>query len=140
MRQINRHYFTPKLYALESLFQYSKDRTAFLETYDSGISKLEVFKKIHELESASEDESTSFESVSVADDDSLSFIEILAQSGFGFSVDSVHRDKRYHRDANLELISISVGRQRRLQEDLWSSLCYELISQVWYPEPRATDN
>ena len=35
-----------------------------------------MFKKIHELEPASEDESTSFESVSVTDDDSLSFIEM----------------------------------------------------------------
>ena len=76
MRQINRHYFTPKLYALESLFQYSKDRTAFLETYDSGLSKLEVFKNIHELEPASDEESTSLETVSVANDDSLSFIEM----------------------------------------------------------------
>ena len=76
MRQIHRHYFTPKLYALESLFQYSKDRTAFLETYDSGVSKLQVFKNIHQLEPTSDDESTSSGSLSVANDDSLSFIEM----------------------------------------------------------------
>ena len=62
--------------SLHSRTWSSKDRTAFLETYDSGISKLEVFKNIHELEPASDDESTSFESVSVANDDSLSFIEM----------------------------------------------------------------
>ena len=35
-----------------------------------------MFKNIHELEPASDDESTSLESVSVANDDSLSFIEM----------------------------------------------------------------
>lgn len=35
-----------------------------------------MFKNIHELEPTSDDESTSFESVSVANDDSLSFIEM----------------------------------------------------------------
>ena len=35
-----------------------------------------MFKNIHGLEPASDDESTGFESVSVANDDSLSFIEM----------------------------------------------------------------
>ena len=36
-----------KLYSLESLYQYSKDREQFLRDFDSGVHKLPVFEKIH---------------------------------------------------------------------------------------------
>ena len=73
--QILRHYYTPKLYTLESLFHYSKDQAAFVETFESGLKRLDVFKDIHTQE-ASDEESTSLESVSAGNDDFLSFIEI----------------------------------------------------------------
>ena len=47
-----------------------------METFESGLKKLDVFKNIHALEACDDDESTSLESVSVANDDSLSFIEM----------------------------------------------------------------
>ena len=47
-----------------------------METFESGVKKLDVFKNIHALEACDDDESTSLESVSVANDDSLSFIEM----------------------------------------------------------------
>jgi hypothetical protein len=45
--QIMRHYYFAKLYTAESLFQYSKDRTEFINSYDSGLKKLSVFEAIH---------------------------------------------------------------------------------------------
>ena len=36
-----------KLYTLESLYQYSKDRKEFVRDFDSGVHKLPVFEKIH---------------------------------------------------------------------------------------------
>ena len=74
--QILRHYYTPKLYALESLFHYSKDQSAFVEAFESGIKRLDVFKNIHKLEACDDEESTSLDSVSARNDDSLSFIEM----------------------------------------------------------------
>ena len=47
-----------------------------METFESGLKKLDVFKNIHTLEACDDDESTSLEFVSVANDDSLSFIEM----------------------------------------------------------------
>ena len=47
-----------------------------METFESGLKKLDVFKNIHALEACDDDESTSLESVSVANDDSLSFIDV----------------------------------------------------------------
>ena len=49
-----------KLYSLESLYQYSKDREQFLRDFDSGVHKLPVFEKIH----SSYDESTTPETQS----------------------------------------------------------------------------
>ena len=60
---------------MESLFHYSKDQAVFVETFESGLKRLDVFKDIHTQE-ASDEESTSLESVSAGNDDFLSFIEI----------------------------------------------------------------
>lgn len=45
--QIMRHYYFAKLYTAESLFQYSKDRSEFINSYNSGLKKLPVFEAIH---------------------------------------------------------------------------------------------
>jgi len=61
---------------MESLYQYSKDQTNFLNTHESGVRKLPIFEQIHNEgaeEDADEEASEVFE---CADDSELSFIEM----------------------------------------------------------------
>ena len=53
--QIKRYPYVVRLITYESLFANSIDQEAFLENFETGVEKLEVFKKIHEIEHA-EDE------------------------------------------------------------------------------------
>ena len=45
--QLHRHYYTPHMYALESLFTSSMDQARFIEEYESAPAALPVFKEIH---------------------------------------------------------------------------------------------
>ena len=57
---IARHYYTAKLYTLESLFELNKDQDDFVNHYKTGVRKLSVFETIH-AENVDEDESTTSE-------------------------------------------------------------------------------
>lgn len=46
--QLHRHYFTPQLYTLETLYQASPDKTAFIRNYKSGAPRMEAFRSIPE--------------------------------------------------------------------------------------------
>jgi len=46
--QIARHFYVAKLYTVESLYQYSKDQKEFVNSYETGVRKLPIFKAIHE--------------------------------------------------------------------------------------------
>jgi len=76
IRQIHRHYYVAKLCAYESLFQYNKDQANFVNSYETGVSKLSVFSDIHKLDDGEEQEPADFEDASSVEDDSLSFGEM----------------------------------------------------------------
>ena len=42
-KQLMRHYYTVKMYCLESLFQYSMDQETFVNKYETGVKKLPIF-------------------------------------------------------------------------------------------------
>ena len=50
-QQLLRHYYVVKMYCLESLYSYSVNQTEFVNDYDSGVSKLPIFKQIHKAHS-----------------------------------------------------------------------------------------
>ena len=60
--QIARHYYTTKVYTLESLYSYHKDQSDFLDRYESDASRLSVFKTIHAEDS--DEDSTSSDDIS----------------------------------------------------------------------------
>ena len=75
--QIARHFYVAKLYTVESLYQYSKDQDEFVNTYETGVRKLPIFKAIHAAQDFEEEEDSNIsETNSYAEDDSLSFIEM----------------------------------------------------------------
>merc|ERR1719195_2617801 len=76
IRQIHRHYYVAKLCAYETLFQYSKDQENFVNSYETGVSKLSAFTAIHELDDGEEQDPADFEDASNIEDDSLSFGEM----------------------------------------------------------------
>ena len=45
--QIKRYAYVAKLYTYESLYANSVDQSIFVNTYESGVSKLQVFRDIH---------------------------------------------------------------------------------------------
>ena len=48
-KQLHRHYYTPHLYVLETLYAQASDKAAFLEKFEPGTkSRLAAFAKIHE--------------------------------------------------------------------------------------------
>jgi hypothetical protein len=65
-----------KLCAYESLFQYSKDQENFVNSFETGVSKLSAFTAIHELDDGEEQDPADFEDASNIEDDSLSFGEM----------------------------------------------------------------
>ena len=67
MFQLHRHYYTPHMYALESLFSCSKDQARFLETYESAPTTLPVFKEIHAQFEPSEDDSSEVTALDISD-------------------------------------------------------------------------
>ncbi len=46
-KQLHRHFYTPHLYVMETLFAASPDKGAFLENYQPKTQKLAVFASIH---------------------------------------------------------------------------------------------
>ena len=48
-KQLHRHYYTPQLYALETLFFTSQNKGAFLKLYRPNTKTLPVFANIHAL-------------------------------------------------------------------------------------------
>ena len=56
--QLHRHYYTPHLYVLETLFVSSPDKTKFLKKYEANIAKLPVFKQIHSQFDPADEDST----------------------------------------------------------------------------------
>ena len=79
IRQIHRHYYVAKLCAYETLFQYSKDQDNFVNSYETGVSKLSAFRDIHALDDGEEQEPADFDgmiSIEDVEDDSLSFGEM----------------------------------------------------------------
>ena len=70
MFQLHRHYYTPHLYVLESLFKSSRDQARFLEEYESAPATLPVFKEIHAQFEASEASSVSSSNAEVTASDS----------------------------------------------------------------------
>ena len=55
-KQLHRHYYTPQLYALETLFFTSTNKAAFLKLYRPNVRKLPVFEKIHSMFDSEKDE------------------------------------------------------------------------------------
>merc|ERR1711981_160574 len=74
--QIARHFYVAKLYTHESLYQYSQDQSEFINSHETGVRKLPIFQAIHAIGSEEEEDSTISETTSIAEDDSLSFIEM----------------------------------------------------------------
>ena len=46
-KQLHRHYYTPQIYVLETLFHSAQSKTAFVEQYEPTTSSLSVFASIH---------------------------------------------------------------------------------------------
>ena len=48
-RQLHRHYYTPQLYVLETLYTNtsSQEKSKFLDTYEPTTSRLSIFRDIH---------------------------------------------------------------------------------------------
>ena len=55
-KQLHRHYYTPQLYALETLFFTSTNKAAFLKLYRPNTRTLPVFEKIHSMFDSERDE------------------------------------------------------------------------------------
>jgi hypothetical protein len=74
--QIHRHHYYAKLYTLESLYQYSKNQTEFLNTHESDVHKLAIFEQIHAEGAEEDDDEEASETFSCVNDSEQSFIEM----------------------------------------------------------------
>merc|ERR1712083_898797 len=129
-RQIHRHYYVAKLCAYETLFQYNKDQANFVNSYETGVSKLSVFSDIHKLDDGEEQEQepADFEDASSVEDDSLSFGEIEEQNhslntsiGSSQELENAESARNNETEAQKPVFNIANQMQLKVDQELDSS-------------------
>ena len=145
--QIARHFYVAKLYTVESLYQNSKDKGEFVNFYETGVSKLPIFKAIHTEDVDEDEESSILDANSYAEDDFLSFIEmeedIIAFCDPDIKSPTVCRDNS-SLNTTIESSQDSTSRDvaNKLDSDLMNSSddsCFNITAQLQLPVENIND-